>query len=292
MKLRQMYCTLGLLVWFTTSIYAQGSAAAEVAAKPTGKIRISTEEELKREFEKVPCKNDERLAAVQALFVQSGANPSEIRVEKLKNVENVVLTLPGETTDKVIVGAHYDVAGSGSCGAIDNWTGIVAIAHLYRSFKEAPRKKTLVFVAFGKEELGLIGSTAMAEAIKKQNETAQYCAMYNIDSLGLAMPQIDDHLSSKSLVELGESLAKKMEIPFAHGSVAGESDSAPFLKIGIPALTLMAVNADWMKILHSRNDQAKAINETSVYLGYRLALSMLTQIDAADCQAFREVKKK
>src|SRR5690349_13253765 len=125
MKLHEIYCTLSLLMLLVTGVSAQGPAGSD-AAKPVGRFVISTEEELKREFEKVPCKNEDRLAAVQALFIQCGANPTEIRVEKLKNVENVVVTLAGETTEKIIVGAHYDLTGSGSCGAIDNWTGIVA----------------------------------------------------------------------------------------------------------------------------------------------------------------------
>src|SRR4030095_6437012 len=103
------------------------------------------------------------------------------------------------TDEKIIVGAHYDKVADG-CGAIDNWTGIVAMAHLYKTLKEIPLNKTVWFVAFGKEEKGLIGSRAMTEAIKKE-DVAQFCAMINIDSLGLTAPQVLRNLSNPKLVE-------------------------------------------------------------------------------------------
>jgi hypothetical protein len=65
------------------------------------------------------------------------------------------------------VGAHYDKVSDG-CGAGDNWFGVVAVAYIYRTLKDIPLKKTLVFVAFEKEEKGLVGSRAMAEAIDKE----------------------------------------------------------------------------------------------------------------------------
>lgn len=63
----------------------------------------------------------------------------------------------------------------------------MALAHIYKSFKDVTPEKTLIFVAFGKEEKGLLGSKAMVKTIKKE-EIEQYCAMVNIDSLGMAAP--------------------------------------------------------------------------------------------------------
>lgn len=130
------------------------------------RIKISTPEQFKAEFDSVPCKNDDRLEAVKTLFGKMGAAPSDISMEKYKNVENLVIRKLGTSQEKIVIGAHYDKVPDG-CGALDNWTGIVTLAHLYRSLKDLPLKKTLLFVAFGKEEKGLIGSHAMVEAITK-----------------------------------------------------------------------------------------------------------------------------
>ena len=43
----------------------------------------------------------------------------------------------------------------------------------------------------------------------------------------------------------------------------------------IPAVTIHGMSSDWPNILHSSNDQAAKVNSASVYLGYRLALSLV-----------------
>lgn len=276
-----------LLLILSVTLFAQEEA--KPPEKPPEKpLRISTQEEVEVDYKSAPCKNEDRLNAVKALFEKMGAKPEEITTEKIKDVENVVVRIQGtgNTTDKVIIGAHYDKVKDG-CGAIDNWTGIVSVAHLYRTVKDLSVKKNFIFVAFGKEELGLIGSRAMADSIKKEERT-QYCAMVNIDSLGTAVPQVADNMSSKKLEELATGLAKEMSMPYSHAPISGaDSDSSPFISKKIPGVTIVGMSNDWPKILHTPNDQATKINPASVYLGYRLALAMIARIDAADCQSFR-----
>jgi Iap family predicted aminopeptidase len=267
------------------------SSALAQEAEGASKLRISTPEEIRSEFDSVPCKNGDRLKAVKALYEKMGAKAEEITVEKVKGVENVVIrkAAANDTPEKIVIGAHYDKVIAG-CGAIDNWTGVVAVAHIYRTVKDLPLKKNVVFVAFGREEEGLVGSSAMAGAIKKE-QVAEYCAMINIDSLGLGAPQVADNMSTKKLIDLTESLAKQIKVPFAHGPLAGgDSDSTSFNRKKIPALTIHALIADWPKILHSNNDQPAKVGHDSVYLGYRLALSLLIRIDEAECQSFRDDK--
>ncbi|HKC87986.1 MAG TPA: M20/M25/M40 family metallo-hydrolase [Blastocatellia bacterium] len=282
-KLSLLFC---FVLVFYSSAFTQGS-------DDTPGLRISTPEEIKSEFDSVPCKNGDRLKSVKALFEKMGANPEEIAVEKIKGVENVVIrkAAANGSTEKIVVGAHYDKTPNG-CGAIDNWTGVVTVAHIYRAVKDLPLKKNIVFVAFGQEEKGLLGSSAMAGAIKKE-EVAEYCAMINIDSLGLGRPQVADNMSNKKLIDFTENLAKEMNVPFAHGPIAGgDSDSTSFNRKKIPALTILGMTNDWQKILHTSNDNPSKVNHESVYLGYRLALALLLRVDEADCQAFREENGK
>jgi len=267
------------------------SSAFAQEAEGASKLRISTPEEIRSEFDSVPCKNGDRLKAVKALFEKMGAKSEEVTVEKVRGVENVVIrkAAANDTPEKIVIGAHYDKVIAG-CGALDNWTGIVTVAHIYRTVKDLPLKKNIVFTAFGREEEGLVGSSAMAGAIKKE-QVAEYCAMINIDSLGLGMAQVADNMSNKKLVDLAESLAKDMKAPFTHGPIAGaDSDSTSFNRKGIPALTIHAMTNDWPKILHTNNDNPSKVNPDSVYLGYRLALALLIRIDQADCQSFRDEK--
>ncbi len=249
-------------------------------------VEISTPEEIKAELSSVPCKDGERLAAVQALFERVGAPASDMSVEKYKGVENLVVRKQGTSADIMVVGAHYDKVSDG-CGVVDNWSGIVAIAHLYKTLKNVSLSKTIIFVAFGKEERGLIGSRAMVDAIAK-DQLGQYCAMVNIDSLGLAAPQVLDNASSKKLRELAAKIAGEMKMPFSHASVGNaDADSSSFVRKKIPALTIHGLNNEWSSIIHSRNDQLSKVNPVSIYLGYRLALALISSLDESSCAAYR-----
>ena len=248
--------------------------------------RLSSPGEIRKEFESVPCEDKDRLAAVKALFEKAGASPANIRVEHYADVENLVVVKPGASTDKIVIGAHYDKTSLG-CGAVDNWTGQVAISHLYQTLRDVPLEKTLVFVAFGREEKGLVGSKAMTRAIA-DGQVAEYCAMVNIDSLGLGPPQVADNMSSKALAAFTGEMAKAMEIPFAHAGIGrANSDSSSFVARKIPAVTIHGLDDAWARILHSGRDQASKVNAANVYLGYRLALGMVARLDRAACDAYR-----
>lgn len=245
----------------------------------------STEEQLKADLDAVPCKNDARLEAVKTLFAKMGAAPSEISIQKSKHTENLVVICPGASDDKIVIGAHYDKVSEG-CGAIDNWTGIVIVAHLYRTLKQLHLDKTLIFVAFGKEEEGLVGSSAMVSAIPK-TELPGYCAMINIDSFGLGAAQVAHNLSSKKLEDTAARLAKEMMVTFGNSPIQGDADSSSFLARKIPAVTLHGLAGNWPSILHSGNDQASAILPGGLSVGYRLALALVRDVDKNSCDAFR-----
>lgn len=282
LKEQRMKSSITTLALPLILFFALSSASGQQAASVT----ISTPEQIKEDFAAVPCEDKDRLNAVKALFEKMGADSSSISIEKYKQVENLVVRLPGASEEIIVIGAHYDKVADG-CGAVDNWTGIVAIAHLYRTFKSFPLKKTVIFVAFGKEEKGLIGSRAMVEAIEKE-KLAQYCAMINIDSFGMTNPQVLDNASNKNLTSLVESLAKEMKVGFAHASVEGaDSDSSSFLKKKIPAVTLHGLSSEFMSVIHTRKDQAAMVKEVSVYLGYRLALALAHRLSESSCSAYK-----
>ena len=259
---------------------------SSLIAAQQGDPRISTEEEIKAEFDSVPCKSEKRLSAVKSLFEKMGAAAADVLIDKHKDVENLRVQIQGTSKETIIVGAHYDQMGGG-CGAVDNWTGIVGIAHLFRSLKSYPAKRSVLFVAFGKEEGGLVGSRAMADAIAIE-QLPQYCEMINIDSLGLGAPQVADNMSHGKLSAFTAKLANDMGMPFGQATIPGaDSDSSSFLRRSIPSLTIHGLTEEWPKILHSKNDQAAKVNPLSVYLGYRLALALVYRLDNLPCKEFK-----
>ncbi len=96
-------------------------------------------------------------------------------VKKQAVAYNVIGVLEGKDAqlknEAIIIGAHYDHLGKGGQaslavnsteihhGADDNASGVAAMLELARQFaKEKNNKRTLIFIAFGGEEEGLLGS--------------------------------------------------------------------------------------------------------------------------------------
>lgn len=247
-----------------------------------------TEETIKADMEMHVCKNGDRLEAVKSLFKKRGATDEELKVETFNSVENLVVSKKGKTEETIIVGAHYDKVSEG-CGAIDNWTGIVIIANIFANMRNMPTDKTIQFVAFGKEELGLVGSNAMAKSIPKEKRS-QICSMINLDSFGFTYPQVLSNSSNSKMTKFAKELADEVKMPFSNASLGGaaDADSSSFLSKEIPAITFHGLSNRWTEYLHSSNDKLSNVNYKSVIVGYNFVGLYLTRVDAQPCSAFRK----
>lgn len=110
---------------------------------------------------------------------------------------NVIGIVPGDSEiDRyLVIGAHYDAQGKGGIismdndmeprihpGADDNASGTAGILELAQYFSEYQPERTLVFIAFSGEELGLLGSRHFVA-----NSTlpgGEILAMLNLDMIG------------------------------------------------------------------------------------------------------------
>ena len=100
---------------------------------------------------------------------------------------NLILRLPGLRPDlaPLLVGAHYDGPPQ-SPGADDNATGGAVLLELARRFREAPPRRPIWLVAFDQEEAGLVGSQALARALRGQSQTLHL--MVSLEMLGFTGP--------------------------------------------------------------------------------------------------------
>ncbi|HRH42545.1 MAG TPA: M20/M25/M40 family metallo-hydrolase [Pyrinomonadaceae bacterium] len=245
---------------------------------------ISTQESLTESVKLAPCESKERLETVRKLFAQMDDKEDEITIEKFnkEKIKNVVVKLKGKSDETVIVGAHYDKTDEG-CGAIDNWTGVSIIAHLYKTLRQMQTEKSYIFVAFDKEELGLLGSDAMVRAIPKESRS-KYCAMVNLDSFGFTAPFSLQQATNSKMVEIAKEIAEEGKIKFVDVLIEGaDADSSSFKRNKIPAITFSGLDNKWQTYLHSKNDQFERINMASVYLGYRFALAFIGKLDSIGC---------
>ncbi len=199
---------------------------------------------------------------------------------------NVVGQLVGRTRpdEFLIVGAHYDHIGTdedghGHCkalerqgtrdsvcnGADDNASGTAVVLEIARMLAAAPSppERTVVFALFAGEELGLLGSRALADHPPEAApwSSGHAVAMINIDMVGRLRPDpgllIGGLGSSPQWMPMFEQ-AGLGEIPIVFDrSITSRSDHASFYKHDIPVVFLFTgVHGDY----HAPGDEVAGIN--------------------------------
>lgn len=101
-------------------------------------------------------------------------------------VHNLVVTLPGDTEEIVVIGAHYDTH-PGSPGADDNASGVAALLELGRLLHGTRAKRTIRLVAFVNEEYPFARTEAMGSVVHARRARARgdkITAMVSLESLG------------------------------------------------------------------------------------------------------------
>ncbi|MGH9819989.1 MAG: M28 family peptidase, partial [Pyrinomonadaceae bacterium] len=144
------------------------------------------------------------------------------------------------------------------------------------------------FVAFDKEEEGLVGSAAFVKSIPKESRI-NYCWMVNVDSFGFSPPQVMDNTTTTKMLETAETTAKNAGFTLHHAVIAGaDADSSSFKAKGIPSITFHGLNPNWQRYLHTSNDKFENINVPMVLDGYSFVLRYLAKTDTLGCSEFRK----
>jgi hypothetical protein len=214
--------------------------------------------------------------------VSAGVTVNLIR-EKAQTA-NVIGILPGSdptlSGEYVVVGAHYDHLGYGTSaslyegsdrrihnGADDNASGTAALMELARIFGSDPERpaRSIVFIAFSGEELGLLGSTEYVEhPIAPLDKTS---AMINMDMVGRIRPD-DNGVPVCYVYGLGTASGWDSLVPdktpdgavslvkFSNPLAGG--DYVPFLMQRIPNLNFTSGSHEQM---HRPTDDVELINE-------------------------------
>jgi aminopeptidase YwaD len=170
---------------------------------------------------------------------------------------NVVGVVPGRDPrlkhEAIVIGAHYDHLGRGGEGSLapdqvgvihpgadDNASGTAAVMGLARAFAAAGTPRTLMFVAFAGEEMGLLGSSHFVRTPPfPQFKTV---LMVNLDMVGrlrdgkLYVAGVDSGNGLRPLVtDAARGLALTLEL---RGDPFSPSDHTAFYTAGVPVLFL------------------------------------------------------
>ncbi|MBM2812260.1 MAG: peptidase [Chloroflexi bacterium] len=159
--------------------------------------------------------------------VRSGSGTSQ-NVEARSNSEDPSLPL-------VIIGAHYDSVPAGP-GANDNGSGTATMVEVARELAKLPVPNVAVrYVAFGAEEIGLLGSADYAQKLSS-DDRRRLKVMLSIDMMAVG----DRPAFGGSEPWLSEALARAASQGYrpaeASSSLRRMSDHASFMDLGVPAL--------------------------------------------------------
>ncbi len=188
---------------------------------------------------------------------------------------NVIGLLPGHDpvlrNEAIIVGAHYDHLGLGGFGSLDpdstgkvhngaddNASGAAMLIQIASRLAVMPPARTVIFIAFSGEELGLLGSSYyVKQPIYPLSTTL---AMINLDMVG--------RMRQKRLIVYGSQTAREFPALLdslnwhagldlkAQGDGYGPSDQSSFYAAGRPVLHFFTdlhedyhrTTDDWQKI--------------------------------------------
>jgi acetylornithine deacetylase/succinyl-diaminopimelate desuccinylase-like protein len=210
---------------------------------------------------------------------------------KTRNVIGYLLgSDPALRSEIIILGAHYDALGPSPTGKIflgadDNASGVAALLEASRLLarQRGWLKRSLMVIAFGAEEWGLVGSRYYLE--HPSRDLARTTVLLNVDAVSGRTPAALAYLIGRSyypglaataeayIGEVGLAVGRDID---QHAFRLG-SDHWPFHKAGIPVLDFWASN---YKRMNTAQDIVENLDEDKLErmarLIYLTALDLLT----------------
>ena len=172
--------------------------------------------------------------------------------EYVAESHNVVLDLPGETDEVVLLSAHYDSTPL-SVGTYDNMSGSVGLLALAEHFAAAPHRYSMRFVWCGSEERGLLGSKAYCQ--QHEQELQKVVLNINLDMIGSIMGKfICCATAEDALWQYVSYLGCELGFGVTGSQGVYSSDSTPFADKGVPSMSLARDAASNVATIHDRYD--------------------------------------
>jgi hypothetical protein len=215
-----------------------------------------------------------------------------------KQTMNVVGLLEGSdeslSKEYLVIGGHLDHVGSQggviyAPGANDNASGASAVLQMARAFTSsgAKPKRSIIFVTFASEEIGLAGSSHFVDHPPVPLDSIT--AMLNLDCIGFGDSiQVGNGKSAPQLWNIArhlDSASAKMMVERTWDK--GGADAGPFHGKGIPALYFVSTNS--YKHLHYITDTPETLNPPLFEAITKLAY--ITAYDIANGEYKRETVK-
>lgn len=216
------------------------------------------------------------------LFVLASNLPKKYTVNsenEAKKIDffNVAAVIPGKSkpNEYVVFSAHYDHIGiiqadgqdSIANGADDDASGTSAMISLAKYYKERENnERTLIFVAFTAEEVGMYGSKYFSNNINADSVVA----MINIEMIGKDSKFGPNtlYLTGYDRSNLGELMQQNLKNtafkfhpdPYPQQNLFYRSDNAVLAALGVPAHTFSTSQIDKDTFYHTVKDEVSTLD--------------------------------
>jgi len=188
-------------------------------------------------------------------LIRKGVTTAKIVLEQEEykgKSHNVILDMPGETDEYIVLTAHYD-STSLSQGAYDNMSGSVGILGVAEYFAKNPHRYGLRFIWCGSEERGLLG--AKAYCAEHEEELKKVVLNINLDMIGCIMGKfISCCTSEEALVSYISYFSSELGFGNKAYQDVYSSDSTPFADKGIPAVSFARIAPASTATIHNSYD--------------------------------------
>ena len=194
---------------------------------------------------------------------------------------NVIGLLEGTTLKEefVVISAHYDHLGRKNIGegdlifngANDNASGVSAMIMLADYFKKTKiNKRSILFIAFTAEEMGLVGSSHFGKTISAET----IIAGVNIEMIGKESPfgPKTAWLTGFNRSDFGKIIQKNLSFseyklypdPYINYRLFFRSDNASLARLGVPAHTFSTSPMDKDLDYHKVSDEAETLDVKTI----------------------------
>ena len=201
---------------------------------------------------------------------------------------NVVLDMPGQIDEYIVMTAHYD-STSLSQGAYDNMSGSVGLLSIAEHFAKHPHRYGLRFVWCGSEERGLLGSKAYVAA--HEEELKKFALNINLDMIGCIMGKfIACCTTEEQLVHYLTYMGSELGFGIAVKQDVYASDSTPFADKGVPSLSFARIAPQNTATIHNSYDTMAVMKGEHMEkdIGFITAFTE-RMANAAKCPVGREI---
>lgn len=224
-------------------------------------------------------------------LVKKGVTTARIILEQEEYTgtsQNVVLELPGQVEQTILLTAHYD-STSLSQGAYDNMSGAVGLLGIAEYFTQHPHRYGLRFVWCGSEERGLLGSKAYCEA--HEQALSQVVLNVNLDMIGCIMGKfIACATAEEKLVGYIQYLAMEWGMGIKAYQDVYSSDSTPFADKGVPAVSFARQAPQNTATIHNRYDTLALMSGSQMAEDIRFLITFVDRMaNARYCPVERTI---